>query len=246
MIGRGRRREERAGRWGALAPDSPLRGVDPRAKLAISLGASLAVMLPLDKVAVFLACYALFMAWARLLPVALRVLWRLKWVLLVLFAVDWWLISLELAVLVTLRIVLLSGAFAIVFATTTPEEFRLVLEWLRLPYRYAFSLGLAVQSIGLLGDEWRTIMEAQQARGAWQPVAGWRNLARNARDLVALAVPAVVMTARRAWAMTEAAYARGFDSPDRRPYRQLAMRRFDWVLLAAASLVIGLLLFWRW
>lgn len=246
MIGRGRRGRRLDGRWGALAPDSPLRGVDPRAKLAISLGASLAVMLPLGKVAVFLALYAAFLGWARLLPIASRVLWRLKWVLLVLFVVDWWLISPELAVLVTLRIVLLSGAFAILFATTTPEEFRLALEWLRLPYRYAFSLGLAVQSIGLLDDEWRTIMEAQRSRGAWQPAAGWRNVTRNARDLVALAVPAVVMTTRRAWAMTEAAYARGFDSPDRRPYRQLRMGRLDWMLLAGTVAVIGLLLAWRW
>lgn len=246
MIGRGRRGRERAGRWGSLAPDSPLRQVDPRAKLAISLGASLAVMLPLGKVAVFLAFYVVFLAWARLLPIALRLLWRLKWVLVVLFAVDWWLVSLELAALVTLRIVLLSGAFAILFVTTTPEEFRLVLEWLRLPYRYAFSLGLAVQSIGLLDDEWRTIVEAQQARGAWQPLNGWRNLARNTRDLVALAVPSVVMTARRAWAMTEAAYARGFDSPDRRPYRQLHMGRLDWGLLAGIAGVTGLLIAWRW
>lgn len=246
MTGRRARERRRPGRWGALTPESPLRCVDPRAKLAISLGASLAVMLSLNKVVVFLAFYAAFLAWARLLPVALRLLWRLKWVLVILFAVDWWLISLELAVLVTLRIILLSGAFAILFATTTPEEFRLVLEWLRLPYRYAFSLGLAVQSIGLLDDEWRTIVEAQRARGAWQPLSGWRNLARNARSLVALAAPAIVMTTRRAWAMTEAAYARGFDSPDRRPYRSLRMRRFDWVLLAGAALVIGFLIAWRW
>jgi energy-coupling factor transporter transmembrane protein EcfT len=65
------------------------------------------------------------------------------------------------------------------------------------------------------------------------------------RDLVALAVPAVVLTTKRAWAMTEAAYARGFDSPRRRPYRSLAMGWLDWALLAGAAIVVLLLLLWR-
>ncbi len=234
---RGRGREHRT----TLVHASPLRQADPRAKLTLSLVLSLAVMLPLSKLLAVIGFYVVFLAWARLLPVAGRLLWRLKWVLLILFAVDWWLVSLELACLVSLRVMLLSGAFAIVFATTTPEEFRLALEWLRLPYRYAFSLSLAVQSVGLLETEWRAVVEAQQARGAWAPVTGWRNLVRQARDLVALAVPAVVMTTRRAWAMTEAAYARGFDAPSRRSYRHLRMGRLDWILLAAAALVVAAL-----
>lgn len=238
---RGRGRERRF----VLVAESPLRRADPRAKLVLSLVLSLAVMLSLGKLLAVIAIYVVFLAWARLLPMAGRLLWRLKWVLLILFAVDWWLVSLELACLVSLRVMLLSGAFAIVFATTTPEEFRLALEWLRLPYRYAFSLSLAVQSIGLLETEWRAVVEAQQARGAWTPLTGWRNLTRQARDLVALAVPAVVMTTRRAWAMTEAAYARGFDSPVRRPFRRLRMSRLDWVLLGAAALVVAALALWR-
>lgn len=229
----------------ALVRESPLRRADARVKLALSLGLSLAVMLPLSELLVVIGLYAAFLAWARLLPTAGRLLWRLKWVLLILFVVDWWLISLELAVLVSLRVVLLSGAFAIMFATTTPEEFRLALEWLRLPYRYAFSLSLAVQSIGLLEAEWRAMLEAQQARGAWTPLPGWRNLTRQARDLVALAVPAIVMTTHRAWAMTEAAYARGFDSPGRQPYRRLRMGRLDWALLLGASLAVTALALWR-
>ena len=58
--------------------------------------------------------------------------------------------------------------------TTTPSELRLALEWLRVPYRYAFSVSLAFQSVGLLDDEWRAIYEAQRARGA--------GLARAARE----------------------------------------------------------------
>jgi energy-coupling factor transport system permease protein len=228
-----------------LVEESPLRRADPRTKLALSLCASLAVMLSLEKLAIFMGLYVLLLLWARLLPAAARQVWRLKWVLIVLFVVDWVFVSLDLAVIITLRLILLAVAFVLFFATTTPSELRLALAWLRVPYRYAFSLSLAFQSVGLLDDEWRTVREAQQARGAWSQPTGWRDLAARVRDLVALAVPAVVLTTKRAWAMTEAAYARGFDSPHRRPYRQLAMSWLDWLLLAVTATVAGILVLWR-
>ncbi len=229
----------------ALVEHSPLRRVDPRTKLALSLCASLAVMLSLEKLAVFMGLYLLLLFWARLLPEAARQVWRLKWVLLVLFSVDWIFVSLDLAVIITLRLVLLAGAFSLFFGTTTPGELRLALEWLRLPHRYAFSISLAFQSVGLLDDEWRAIREAQRARGAWSQPTGWQDLAARVRDLVALTVPAVVLTAKRAWAMTEAAYARGFDSPHRRPFRHLAMGWLDWLLLAITLAVAAILIMWR-
>jgi energy-coupling factor transport system permease protein len=228
-----------------LVERSPLRRTDPRTKLALSLCASLAVMLSLEKLVVFMGVYALLLLWARLLPEAARQVWRLKWVFLVLFVVDWLLVSVDLAVIITLRLTLLAGAFTLFFATTTPGELRLALEWMRVPYRYAFSVSLAFLSIGFLDDEWRAIREAQQARGAWAPVSGWRHLRQRVRDMVALAVPAIVLTTKRAWAMTESAYARGFDSPRRRPYGQLAMRWLDWMLLTGTVAVAGALLVWR-
>lgn len=230
----------------SLVEGSPLRRVDPRTKLALSLCASLAVMLPLEKLAAFMGLYVLLLLWARLLPLAMQQVWRLRWVLIVLFVVDWLFVSLDLAAIIILRLVLLAGAFTLFFSTTTPAELRLALEWLRVPYRYAFSLSLAFQSLGLLDDEWRAILEAQRARGAWEPPqSSWKEFVRRIGDLVALAVPAIVLTTKRAWAMTEAAYARGFDSPQRRSYRQLAMGRLDGLLLAGALVVVVILLIWR-
>jgi energy-coupling factor transporter transmembrane protein EcfT len=194
-----------------------------------------------------MGAYILLLVWARLLPAVVRRLWRLKWVLLILFLVDWLVISLDLALVVTLRLVLLAGAFLLFFATTTPGELRRALEWMGVPHRYAFSVSLAFQSVSLLDQEWQTIREAHQARGGWMvPTTGWRNLRERVRDLVALAVPAVVMTAERAWLMTEAAYARGFDSPRRRSYQQLKMRRMDWMLLTGALAASLALVLWRW
>jgi energy-coupling factor transport system permease protein len=230
----------------ALVEDSPLRPVDPRVKLALSLCASLAVMLSLERLAIFMVIYVVLLLWAKLLPAAARQVWRLKWILIVLFVVDWLAVDLYLATIITLRLILLAGAFALFFSTTTIGELRLTLEWLRVPYRYAFSLSLAFQSIGLLDDEWRNIREAQRARGAYRlQWSGWRNLPAQVRELVALTVPAIVLTTKRAWAITEAAYARGFDTPHRRPYHQLTMHAMDWVLLTAIVVVSLTIMGWR-
>jgi len=202
-------------------------------------------MLPLERLAVVMLAYTLLLLWARLLPEAARQIWRLKWVLIGLFGLDWLLVGLDLAAAVTLRLILLAGAFALFFATTTPRELQSALEWLRLPYRYAFSVSLAFQSIGLLDDEWRAIREAQRVRGAWAPIQDWKTIPTKVRDMVSLAVPAVVLTTKRAWAITEAAYARGFESPRRKPYHQLTMQRLDWLLLTVGIAASTALLLWR-
>jgi len=229
----------------ALVEASPLRRFDPRAKLVLCLCASLMVMLPLKLLAIFCLVYLLLLTWARLLKPAATQAWRMRWILIVLFAVDWWLVGLDLAAIITLRLVLLAGVFALLFSTTTITEFRLALERLRLPYRYAFSLGLAFQSLSLLDDEWRAIREAQKVRGVSIDLRGWRALWKQMRNLVALTVPAVVLTTRRAWAITESAYARGFDSPRRQPYHVLALKFHDWAMMLVSALVAAIFLIWR-
>jgi energy-coupling factor transport system permease protein len=225
----------------ALVTNSPLRHADPRAKLLLSFAASLAVMLPLERLGLFMALYSLLLLWAHLLPSALRQIWRLRVLLVVLFVVDWLFISVDLAVIIVLRVILLVSVFALFVSTTAPNELRLALESLRIPYRYAFSLTLAFQSLGLLQQEWRAIREAQIARGV-RLSGDIRRALPRLRDFVALTVPAIVLTTRRAWGMTEAAYARGFDAPHRRAYHTLAMRWTDWVLVLATLFVAGGLL----
>jgi energy-coupling factor transporter transmembrane protein EcfT len=52
-----------------------------------------------------------------------------------------------------------------------------------------------------------------------------------------------VLTTKQAWAVTEAAYARGFDAPYRRPYQQLAMKQRDWLVLSITIFIIMAILF---
>jgi energy-coupling factor transport system permease protein len=247
---RQQRQQQRA--WLSRVDESPLCQIDPRVKLLLSLGASLAVIFSLPTLLVFMGIYLGLMGWAKLLPAIVGQIWRIRWILLFLFALNLWLIDWTFAVLVLLRLLLLTGTFTIFFATTTIGELRLTLEWLRIPYQYAFGLSLAFQSITLLEHEWRTIREAQQVRGVrvLQAGSGWRaffaNLLPNLREMVALIIPAIVLTTQRAWSITEAAYARGFDAPHRRPYYSLTMRRNDWLMLAAIGVTTMLLVCWEW
>ena len=229
----------------ALVEDSPLRRADPRTKLFISLAISLIVMMPFERLLLFIGVYLLFLLWARLLLSALQQVWRIKWMLLILFIFDWWLINIGHAALICARLILLTGVFALFFSTTTTRELGLALEKLRVPYRYAFSLSLAFQSLGLLDDEWRAIREAQSSRGAVPESSSFRRFVAQVVDLISLTVPAIVLTTKRAWAITEAAYARGFDSPRRTSYHTLT---FSWLdgILAIGMVIVVILLYWRW
>lgn len=229
----------------ALVEDSPLRHADPRTKLFLSLAVSLVVMTSIERLLIFLGVYVLFLLWAHLIIPTVEHIWRLKWVLILLFFFDWWIISLDHAILICLRLLLLTGVFALFFSTTNTRELGLALEKLRVPYRYAFSLSLAFQSLGLLDDEWRAIREAQSSRGALPNVSSFWKFITNVGDLISLTVPAIVLTTKRAWAITEASYARGFDSPHRVSYHSLSFTRLDFLLMTG-TIILLILLFWRW
>ncbi len=155
---------------------------------------------------------------------AARQVWRIKIILVVIFLVDWFLVDCPCLYRGDASGIL-GGVLALAFATTTPREFGLALEGLGLPYRYAFSLGLAFNSLQLLDEEWRAIREAQAARGIWPAGEGLLKLSRQVGDLVALTVPAMVLTTKRAWLITEAAHARGSDLPKTQIVSQFESRQ---------------------
>jgi len=224
-----------------LVHESPLRAVDPRVKLIISMLVAFAVMLPLDRLIVFWLAFTALMFPARLQREVFFQIRRIVPLLVILFFIDWITVDLNLAFIITFRFMLVVSSFVIFFATTRPEEFRLALERFKVPYRYAFSLSLAFLSVSIMDEEWRSIREAQKSRGAWIELSGWRKWREQLEAMIALGVPAIVLTVKRAWTLTEAAHTRGFDSPNRRPYRQLSMTPVDWTLLIASAGVIVLL-----
>ena len=233
-VNQGKRR-----RFVALVKDSPLCLVDPRAKLLLATMFTFSVMLPLKRLIFFWLFFMIFIAVVRLARAVLLQLRRVALILAILFLIDWIFVDLQFALLITLRLTLLVSSFVIFFSTTRPEEFRLALESLRLPYRYAFSLSLSLFSITAIYEEWRAIREAQRSRGAWEEGKGLRKIGRVVGGVIALVVPAVVLTVKRAWMLTESAHTRGFDSPRRHSCRRLMMKPIDWtVLLVSVSITV--------
>lgn len=236
------------GRPTSIVEHSSLRPVDARVKLALSLALSFAVMLPIERLIPFAAAALAMLASVGLLPRFGREVYRLRWLLVVLFVVDWIFVSVELAVAVTVRLCLLVGSFEVLLATTSPDELHRALAQLGVSQRVAFSLGIAQQALALLQDDVRRIVEAQRARGvAFELGQGslgerWQALRR---DGLAVLVPTIVVATQRAWAAHESAAARGFDG-DRSPSpagRALQARDRAW-LCGAGGLVL-LLLWWR-
>lgn len=237
-------RENRKKRLITLVEDSPLRRIDPRVKLGLSTLAAVTVMLPLKQLAVFWVIFIALMFPARLAKEVFQQMRRALWILVILFIVDWYVVDLRFAILITLRFTLLVSAFVIFFATTRPEEFRLALERLRVPYRYAFSLSIALFSLTAIREEWAAIREAQRSRGVWQQEKDAK-IGKILRGVISLGVPTVVLTVKRAWMLTEAAHARGFDSPLRRSFYQLTMKPLDWGLLLLSLSFSTLLFIWH-
>jgi energy-coupling factor transporter transmembrane protein EcfT len=229
-----------------LVETSFLRRVDARTKLALALAVSTAAILPLAPLAIVAAGFVLLIATAGVLPHALAQ-WRRSAVLLcVLFAVDWLFIGLGFAVLITVRLMLFTGAFSLLVATTTADEVRVALERLRVPRRFAFTFATAFRAITHFEDEWRGILEAQHARGLmWEVpdppgvhtplVQRWQ---RRLGRAVGLVVPAIVLAAQRAWAAHEASAARGLGAPQARVARSAPMSALDVLLLGAAGALL--------
>jgi energy-coupling factor transporter transmembrane protein EcfT len=230
-----------------LIETSPLRYADPRAKLALGIGASAAVALPLERLAVCCLGFALLVVAGGLTePVAHR-LSRATAFLAALFFIDALVLGLAFAALITLRLALLLSAFTLVLATTTSDELRAALERLMVPRRFAFTFATAFCSVAFFEDELRGILEAQRARGMFADPLHARPKSWRARleALVPLAVPAIVLATKRAWAIHEAAAARGFDHPDARCGQDLKFRALDYGLLGAPAALMVALLVWQ-
>lgn len=141
---------------------------------------------------------------------------------------------------IVLRIVTAASAFFLLTLTTTPEELCNALSWYRLPYRFAFAIALAFRHVSLTIEQLRLVRESHRLRGLSLAPSSRspKALLAWARSSAGLLVPVFVMTTRRAWEITEAASARGFDSPDRSVRRKLRFKATDLAVGAVCVLFL--------
>ncbi|MEA4812020.1 MAG: energy-coupling factor transporter transmembrane component T [Anaerolineaceae bacterium] len=212
------------------------RNLDPRVKMLVALALVMLTFLKPPALYLLVSCYFVFIVLNGLLFDLLQFLRKKAWIFLVIFALDVLIVNLAHGVAVLMRILLLASSFLIVTRSTEANELVAALNSLGLPYRMAFAIGIAFGSIGLYEEQWRAIKEAQLARSS-EPKALKDKLFR----WISLLIPSIVLTTHRAWGLTEAAHARGLDSPERVSYTKKPMKARDW-LWAFASIVFSFVL----
>ncbi|MBD7997466.1 energy-coupling factor transporter transmembrane protein EcfT [Oerskovia sp. Sa2CUA8] len=188
---------------------SPLHRAPAGPKLAALMACSLALLLVRDAVGVGLAALAV----AGLYAVA-GLGWRAAWgqvrplrlFLPVVFALQWWLMDLTSAAVLSTRLLVLVALAGLVTCTTRASDLLAAIERGLSPLarvgvdvgRIALVLALALRSVPVIADLAGRVRDAQRARG-------------HERDVRAFAVPLVVGAMRQADALGEALRARGFD-----------------------------------
>jgi energy-coupling factor transport system permease protein len=144
--------------------------------------------------------------------------------------------SLENAVAMTLRFIVLVESFSIFFLTTSPDHLGLALEQTHIPYEFCFAFTTAVRFVPVLAEEAQTIMDAQKARGL-ELERG--NFLKRIRNYIPILIPLIVSAIRRSLELAEAMESRAWGATKKRTNLYvLKMHRGDLVLLA---ITVGIL-----
>jgi energy-coupling factor transport system permease protein len=139
------------------------------------------------------------------------------------------------AINLAFRLINIVLASALFIATTDPSRFAASLTQLRIPYRYSYTLVLALRLVPLFDDESNTVQAAQRARGI--PVD--RGIIRSFMQRIRYTfIPLIFSALGRVDALTLAMDGRGFGYAKTRTflsYPQFATK--DWVITIASILV---------
>ncbi len=151
--------------------------------------------------------------------------------------------TLEYAIAMTLRFIVLVESFSIFFLTTSPDHLGLALEQSHVPYEFCFAFTTAVRFVPVLAEEAQTIMDAQKARGL--ELEGG-NFLKRIRNYIPILIPLIVSAIRRSLELAEAMESRAWGATKNRTNLYvLKMRRGDLVLLAVTTGILAVAVYVR-
>jgi energy-coupling factor transport system permease protein len=172
----------------------------------------------------------------------------LRWLRLVAaMTIGWFAISLlafdaSVAVMASIRLVLLTSIFFLFFQSVAPEDLSNVLVQMGVPYAVAFVLSASLQFVPVISRKAQHIIDAQRSRGI--PLEPGLSALRHYPALMA---PLLIQAFQLADELAEAMESRGFGRPSSAggPHRSFAMEyRMRWrdvvaLLLAVAGLILA-------
>lgn len=141
------------------------------------------------------------------------------------------------------RLVVFLSSFSVFFLTTTPEEIGLTLTSWRVPYTYTFAFISAIRFTPVIGQELKTIMDAQRSRGLELDRGG---PLERVRKFIPILVPLLASALRRSYELAEAMEVKCFGATKKRTsLKELKMRRADYAALFLATCLFALSVFGR-
>ncbi|HLQ72515.1 MAG TPA: energy-coupling factor transporter transmembrane component T [Bacillota bacterium] len=144
---------------------------------------------------------------------------------------------------ITLKYFVVIPAALLFIVTTHPSEFAASLNRIGVPYKIAYSVSLAFRYIPDIQRDFRTIAQAQQARGI--DLSRNEKLFKRAKNAMSIVFPLILSSLDRIEVITNAMELRGFGKHKKRSwYSAKPFRTVDYVTLIfglvilVASLVI--------
>jgi energy-coupling factor transport system permease protein len=151
--------------------------------------------------------------------------------------------TLEYAIGMTLRFIVLVESFSIFFLTTSPDHLGLALEQSHVPYEFCFAFTTAIRFVPVLAEEAQTIMDAQKARGL--ELEGG-NFLKRIKNYIPILIPLIVSAIRRSLELAEAMESRAWGATKNRTNLYvLKMRRADLVLVAVTVGILAVAVYIR-
>ncbi len=218
--------------------DSFLHHLDPRTKLVITIAYSVLALtfsniLPLT---FFIVTLVPLLAAGRIMRRWLTSLKGLTFIIIFIIVLNTWLTTLDFAISMCLRIILLVSSFSVFFMTVHPDELALSLLAMKVPFSFTFTLSLATRFIPTLAAEAQNIIDAQRSRGLELEKG---NLLVRVKNMVPILIPLIINSIKRAFSIAEALESKAFGAIKvRTNYYELKMRARDYAVIAIMVLFV--------
>ncbi len=212
-----------------LKKKSLIHSLDPRAKLLFSFLYAIDALL-------FTEIIPLAFILLTILPVIFigrltKQWWKsirgLSFLILLIIFLNTLFLSLNFAIAMVLRIIIMISAFSIFFLSVDPNDLALSLISMKIPYEYGFSFSLAFRFVPTIAQEAQNIIDAQKSRGYEMEQKG---IISQIKNLFPLLVPLIICSIRRAFNVAEALESRAFGSQKTRTYyTSIRYTLKDWI-----------------
>jgi len=214
------------------AKNALLYRIDPRAKLLISMYSMTISIIIFDitsitLLTIYLIAYIAFLG--QILKKILRNLIVLTPLIIIIFLANY-LVTFDIIKSLVPAIKLISVVLSmnIFFLTTSPDDFSLTLEKLRIPLAITLAFSLSLRFIIVLSKQLNEIIEAQLSRGYTLDKGG---LIQRIKNFIPILVPMIVLSIKRSIDIAETLEVRGFRTDVKHtPYNDLNITSRDVIL----------------